>query len=150
MYKQAGMAMVAAVNGRKVALRNPEHNRYIVVEGALHLVHAHEKDHGIHGYFELIPLRENVVNIRSHHGHFIAIDKNGRVHTNHHPDHADSQFAVDANANLVCFRTINHGRHLGIHHTKIVEGNHSLTGGCCFQLLFVPFLNKQTNKKKNK
>jgi len=136
--KQTAIAILQSIQGKKVALKNPEYNRYVVVEGSLHLVHAHDRDHGVHGHFDLILLRDNIVNIRSHQGHYIAIDKNGRVHTNHHPEHEDSQYFCVSNGNLVAFRTINHGRHLGIHH-KSMEGHHSLTGGCWFQLFLGPY-----------
>jgi len=101
-------------------------------DNGLYLEHSsHSK-----AIFQIKQLHDDVVELKSYHDRFVAMDSGGGVYMTHHHHDTDTRFHLEHRGGQVAFR--NHGKYLGVDmfHSK-VRGHHELGSGELFDEIFV-------------
>jgi len=75
----------------------------------------------------VLHLGNGIVEIKTNHGHFIAVGHHGRVYLSDYHHDYDTRFHMEFHGNSVAFRTTNHGRYLGVDWSGNVRGHHTIT-----------------------
>jgi len=89
-------------------------------------------------YFTVKHLHDDIVELTTYNGKYVAIGSGGRVYTTKGHHEHDTKFHLENHKGKVAFRAKHHNRYLGIHfYDSTVRGHHALTNDELFEEIVV-------------